>query len=293
MKKLATIVLSAALVLSACGGGGSTAATVDDAEISTSFVESLMYDPASVVEKEIFARYLGAAIQLQILFTAAAADYGVDPSDEDVAAEADTIYEENQLDQTRDEFLEAAGISEDFFQDIARQQVVVAETTAVIGSDLEPTTEEIESATADATEVCAAHILVETEEEAAEVVDRLGSGEDFAELAVELSTDTGSGANGGDLGCAPPTRYVAEFADASMTAEIGVPTEPVMTQFGYHVILVNSRNEPTGDQINEIIAADEFNEWYITAVAAADVVVEEEYGTWNPGPPPSVTPPAA
>lgn len=307
MKKLVPILIAGALVLAACSGGSASAATVDGETITTDYVESLMADSADVVEKAVFARYLGAAIQLEILFTAAEEDYGIVPDDEAVAAEAERIYTENNQDQTREEFLDAAGISEALFLDIARQGLIQEAVSEELGADAEPSEEEIAEAMKlaewDSAEVCAAHILVDTEDEANDLLSRLDDGEEFADLAMELSTDTGSGAAGGDLGCSPPSRYVREFAEASMTAEIGVPTDPVMSQFGYHVILVTDRTEadpadlPSEAEIvaelTDSLGLESFNTWYIEAVAAADVQVEEEYGTWSPGPPPSVTPPAA
>ena len=77
------------------------------------------------------------------------------------------------------------------------------------------------------TQVCASHILVATEEEATNLKTQLDDGGDFAVLATEMSLDTGSGAQGGDLGCASPAGYVGPFADATMTATIGVVTDPV------------------------------------------------------------------
>ncbi len=261
----------------------------------------------SVVDKPTFSQFLGAAVQLEIVFTAAKNDYGIDPSDEDVTAEADAIYSRNVVgDQTRQDFLEQAGISEKLLEDLARQQLIDEAVRAELETEAQPTQEQIETAMQRAewslAEVCATHILVATEEEALDVLDRLDGGEDFAELAMELSTDTGSGANGGDLGCSPPANYVPPFAEATMSAELGTPTEPVLSDFGYHVILVSERTEADPAQLpteEEVIAQlvptlidEAVNEWFSAVFLAATVIVEEEYGTWDTGPPPRVTPPA-
>ncbi len=87
------------------------------------------------------------------------------------------------------------------------------------------------------------HILVATEEEANDVINALNSGESFANLAKSVSTDTGSGANGGELGWAPVTNYVKEFQDAVKAAEIGANVGPIKTQFGYHIIQVRARED--------------------------------------------------
>lgn len=92
-------------------------------------------------------------------------------------------------------------------------------------------------------EVRASHILVETEEEAAEIIGLLDEGGDFATLAEERSTGP-SGPSGGDLGYfgAGPTRMVPEFEEAAFALEVDSYSEqPVQTQFGWHVILVTDR----------------------------------------------------
>lgn len=87
------------------------------------------------------------------------------------------------------------------------------------------------------------HILVETEEAAADIIAALSAGESFAELAKASSTDTGSGANGGELGWAPISNYVPEFADAVREAEIGAIVGPVESDFGFHIIQVRAREQ--------------------------------------------------
>jgi hypothetical protein len=82
-----------------------------------------------------------------------------------------------------------------------------------------------------------AHILVKTEAEAQAIIDQLKGGADFATLAKEKSTDTTSGAQGGALGCLQSGAFVAAFQTAAEKAPFDVPTGPVKSQFGYHVIL--------------------------------------------------------
>jgi len=87
------------------------------------------------------------------------------------------------------------------------------------------------------------HILVATVEEAADLIAALNAGESFSELAKANSTDTGSGANGGELDWAPISNYVPEFADAVKNAEIGAIVGPVESEFGQHIIQVRAREQ--------------------------------------------------
>ena len=90
-------------------------------------------------------------------------------------------------------------------------------------------------------EVRARHILVDTEEEAKEITKTLrDTDEDFAKLAAEKSTGP-SGSQGGDLGYFKKGDMVAPFADAAFSMKAGEVSDPVKTQFGWHVIKVEDR----------------------------------------------------
>ena len=98
-------------------------------------------------------------------------------------------------------------------------------------------------------QVCASHFLVKTKEEADTARARVVAGEPFAKVAKEVSTDAGSGARGGDLGCADPAGYVPEFAAAAKTLPLNEMSQPVKTQFGFHVIIVRERKSPAFDSV--------------------------------------------
>lgn len=85
----------------------------------------------------------------------------------------------------------------------------------------------------------ARHILVEQESQAKAIIAAIKRGEKFEEIAKKQSKDPGSGANGGDLDWAPASNYVSEFAQAMLKLNKGqMTTEPVKSQFGWHVIKV-------------------------------------------------------
>jgi peptidyl-prolyl cis-trans isomerase C len=103
-------------------------------------------------------------------------------------------------------------------------------------------------------EVHAHHILVATEAEAKEIVERLNKGEDFATVAKEKSKDPN--AEGGDLGFFSKGQMLKPFEDAAFTLKEGEISAPVQTQFGWHVIKVEEKRTrplPTFDQVKDQI----------------------------------------
>ena len=137
---------------------------------------------------------------------------------------------------------------------------------------------------------CVSHILVDTEEEALAVVERLEAGEDFATVAAEVSTDPSAAQTGGALvgqdGSACMTSetfaasFIPEFVEGAFAAEVGVPTQPVQSEFGYHVILVRPFEEVSDD----VVAAAQVGELQTrlaALVADADVTVNRSIGKWS------------
>ncbi|UXX81927.1 peptidylprolyl isomerase [Roseovarius pelagicus] len=101
------------------------------------------------------------------------------------------------------------------------------------------------------TEYKAAHILVETEEEAKALVTELNDGGDFAALAKEHSTGP-SGPSGGELGWFAPGMMVEPFQDAVEQLEAGGISDPVQTQFGWHVILLSETRTKARPDMEEV-----------------------------------------
>lgn len=137
-------------------------------------------------------------------------------------------------------------------------------------------------------QVCAAHILVDTEAKANDLKAQLAAGADFATLAKANSIDTGSGAKGGELGCAGTGAYVPAFEEAAFSAPIGEVVGPVQTEFGFHLIKVSERKVPAfedvASQVSQKLAdavSSTFSDFFQKAIGEADITVNERYGTWN------------
>jgi foldase protein PrsA len=80
------------------------------------------------------------------------------------------------------------------------------------------------------------HILVAKQSEALVILDRIKNGEKFGKLAKDLSTDTGSAKRDGSLGYFTKGKMVKPFEDAAFKLQVGQISEPVKTQYGYHII---------------------------------------------------------
>jgi peptidyl-prolyl cis-trans isomerase C len=137
---------------------------------------------------------------------------------------------------------------------------------------------------------------VTTEDEANAALARIEGGEAFADVAADVGTD-GTAPNGGDLGCNPLGLYVAEFANAAFESPIGDVSGPHQTQFGYHLILVESREEPSLEEVKTEISDARIGElvaaWILEQVSAAEVEVDPQYGTWVLEPTPMVQAPTS
>lgn len=104
-----------------------------------------------------------------------------------------------------------------------------------------------------AKQVRARHILVTDEAAAQDVIARLNKGEDFGALAAELSQDPGSGAQGGDLGWFGKGQMVAPFEEAAFSLKVGEISQPVQSDFGWHIIQVIATED-------RLLTADEWQQ---------------------------------
>lgn len=309
MKRMALAAGAAAMVLTACGGGGGgTAATVGESEITVEEVRAVPFETEGTMESAEFAQFLTALIQWQIIEDGAREDFGIEPTDEDVDAELDEIVSTLSPDLSIEELAEQQGLSVSTLRRLAETSFIQDAVAAELTAQAEPPTDQElsdarDEATANQTEVCVRHVLTETEEEAQTAKERLDDGEDFATVAEDLSTDPSAAENGGDLGCAQAGRYVPEFRDAAIAAEIDEITDPIESQFGFHVLQVYDRTEPADDslpsdeelqtQLESTAQAEQFETWLLDQAADAEVTVDEEYGTWTTTPQPQVLPPGA
>ncbi len=306
-KILLLFVAFAVFGVSACSGSAKSIASVNGSSISLADVEAMSPADAAVATTDFDANLRNLIIE-KVVEQGAQQKWNItlDPTaiDDKVTELLGTIGAD---DASIDESLTKYGITRDTVRHIAVQQLLSSAVSDQLATQVTTPTEEDLQAAYDANKdaaatACVHHILVATEAEANDVIARLDAGESFADVAAEVSTDTGSAANGGDLGCVtdPNSKYVPEFAQAIFDAPIGEVYGPVQTDYGYHVLIVDSLTIPTfdemksdlSDQIEQTQVSDLFSNWIMGQLDAATIDVSSKYGTWVGSPDYTVNPPA-
>jgi foldase protein PrsA len=310
------VALAGALLASGCGSTSTTAATVNGKDIDRSEFErelqalaeneelraasgggeGLLGKGKGTVDARLSAGWLTAVIY-DALITEEFEERKLKITDEDKAEAAKQLAEQFSTPKVANAFPK-------WFRDrlSGRNARAVALRTSLTGlsaseADLRKYYDENKG---DFVQVCLSHILVKTKEEADAATARLKSGDDFAAVATALSQDKGSAEKGGDLGCNFAGLFVEEFAAAAVAAPVGTPTEPVQTQFGFHILLVKDRPQAPFDAVRTQVktnlnneSQNKFREFLAEAAQKAKVTVDPRYGTFKAEPPgaPEVVPP--
>lgn len=232
--KAGVVAVAAVLTLAACGDkapAGEVLVKVDGVAITKDTLEWILKEqvPAGTpVDDALRVKARDHLVQRQVLLAAAR------------AAKLDQQSEvKMRMDYVRDEQLVNAYIKDWIAKNPVTDEKIKAEFDKRV-------------ADAGNAEFKARHILVETEEAAKALIEKLQKGGKFAELA-KVSKDPGSAAAGGDLGWARAGNYVPEFAAALKALEKGkFTTEPVKSQFGYHVILLEDSRQAEAPALESI-----------------------------------------
>jgi parvulin-like peptidyl-prolyl isomerase len=308
VRKLALIVVVFALLTAACSGSGTAVATVNGTVITLGEVEDLRQD-GSVANREQFNSDLYQLIVEEAVRQAAAEDFGIVADQAAIDARFTEFVAGIEAQGPLQEFLDSNGITEETIRHVAFQQVMLPEIEERLVAQSDPIDEAAVRAAYEqqlptVTTICTRHILVATEAEAEAAVERLENGEEFADLAAELSIDTGSGAAGGEIGCLTEAEmiqsFVPSYTEAAQQAPVGEVYEPFESDFGFHILIVDSREAPTFDEMSDDLEAGLvsqqvgllFDEWVFENLGEADITVTERYGTWRTEPTFGVVSPA-
>ena len=208
-------------------------------------------------------------LQQMIIEDVLAEGYADQVSDEEIQAEMDKTVEAYGGQEQFEQVLSMSNMDESMIEDTVRTNLYMREAI----KDQEDINEEdvktfYEEQIPEGTRV--AHILVEDEEQANNLIDELNNGADFATLAEEHSMDPGSASNGGEYEL-QSGQMVPEFEEAAMGLEEGeITEEPVQTQNGYHVIKMLEKPEK---QPYEEVKDQALDDYVMTQLATDPQVV--------------------
>jgi parvulin-like peptidyl-prolyl isomerase len=302
------LVLMGVLLLAACGsedGGGlrPPAARVDGVEITDADVSRAipMFEFLSELNQaacgtpipdetadQACARFvLGNLIQRQLVetyatdndlaVTTAEVDEAIAPLSESLGGEAVLIQRLGERDLTLADFHEFAGRLIMFGhvqEDLAAKSLPDDELKARYQDEI-----------LSFTQIHTAHVLLETRAEAEDIAAR-ATPRNFAQLATEFSTDPSAAQNGGDLGLQPATQFVSEYAEAAAAMDPGDISEPVQSEFGWHVIHLIDKQvlsfEEAREQLVGQAGTEAFTEWLADRLATAEIEVNPRYGRFDP-----------
>jgi peptidyl-prolyl cis-trans isomerase C len=301
-RALLLLVLLLAVLSAACGqaaGDPGVAATVDGREITIGELRPLVAEAASQVdpstglpvdEQQVTVQALSELALLELLDAELRALEGDPVTDADVDAALAQAAEEAGGEEAFQAQLESQGIGTARARLDQRFQLVVDRLLTQLAADVEIADADVRFAYESRYGLPnVSHILVATEEEAEAVLERLEDGEDFASVAAEVSTDPGSGAQGGLLGPLQVGQFVPEFEEAALALEPGELSEPVETQFGWHVITTEEGQPLTPEleaQITEELQQQQvqgqLGQLVQRRLEEADAQVDPRFGTWDP-----------
>lgn len=176
---------------------------------------------------------------LQVLLIEKVLDSEFEVSDKEINAQFDS--EKEQMGEGFDQYLAQQGQTEESYKKYIKlnllQEKALTEGVEVTDEEVKKQYENMK------TELNARHVLVADEETAKEVKSKLDGGADFATVAKEYSTEPAAQESGGELGWFTPDKMVKEFSDAALALEVDQISEPVKSEYGFHIIQVTEKRE--------------------------------------------------
>lgn len=287
------IIAVSALALSSCGGSSPVASAndafvVNGASFSLDTFETLLDDlvenqlleagPNNQVSKESAVSVMRTLIRFR-----AYEQYMIENDLTEDPADRKKVLEQSAAD-------EAFGTLPEYLQELlinlSVAQATMAKFTAPSAATLKKLYNEMPASTG---VMCLSHILVKTEDEALDALKELSNGAQFEAVARKKSIEPNAQESGGALETAdePCTdlayfqqQFDADFLTAAVAAKAGVPTGPIKTQFGFHVIL-NRPYDTIKDSLARVAASQPSVSNIVGFTAASDISVNSKYGVWN------------
>ena len=286
MKKIGVVCLAATVLLTGCGKKDVAATvngkpiTIEDyereykmqaqqamAQYGEDFLMQKSPDGKQTMGEIMRQNTLDNMVRFEI-YKQDAEEKGIKVTDNDVDAEYKKMVDMYGGEEKLQEALKENDLTVDQMKKYMKTNLLMRQYQEKMLKELEPTEEELkkyydghkdEFKTAEAS-----HILVKTKEEAEAIKKELDGGADFAKLAKEKSLDTGSAQNGGSLGQFSPGQMVKEFDEKVFSMKPGEISDPVKTQFGFHIIkLEKVSNDFKGakDAVKEAVIQEKFKEY--------------------------------
>jgi foldase protein PrsA len=303
------------ILLTACGsettrpaaavvdGNRITVATIEDS--LDRFVGSKEFENAAAgQDPEAFKReyqqtVLSTLIRREVL-TAEAERAGVEVSDQEVNDRLDQVIEDVGGQKQFETELSNRNLTQDEVEGFIRDSLLEEALRAEVTQASEPTDQDVQSFYEENidrfSEIHTAHILVEDNKRAVDISQQLKeapAGEVdklFGDLAREFSIDTASAKRGGDLGFVPSGQFVPEYTQGVATLEVGEISNPIRSQFGFHVVrLLGRRTAPLADVRDQLVTElgtqgqeQAWQDFLTKAYEDADVTVNSRYGELDP-----------
>ena len=270
----------------------------DEFEQSPQYKRLAQQGDADAITREFEQSYLSSLIRRAVL-EPEAEELGVEVTDAEVQDQLDAIASEFPSQSAFEEALKEEGLTLDQLTQLVEDRALEEKLRAEVTRDVGPSEAELrahyEDNIEDFQETAAQHILVGKRTLATDIARQLQDASKneveglFKRLAAAHSTDNSTKDSAGDLGYFTPGDFVPEFQDGADALEIGEVSDPVRSEFGWHVIRVTDRQkipfEAARDQIAVEIGGtteeDAWQAWVRAAYEGADVEVNPRYGEFN------------
>ena len=291
------------LGLAACSTGGpAVAASVGDTEISSEQVDEMYARRAAApamgseaasepeeADPALQASVLTVLIRTEIL-RQAAQERDIEVTDEQRSEQRAEVVEQVGGEEQLSEVLAQSNVSDEELQDNLTDQAIQSQISDQLADEV--TDEEVRTAFEEdpqgqyGEKVVVRHILTENRGDANRAIDRIEDGEDFSEVAQDMSADPGSAQQGGELGEVARGMTVEEFDEAAFSAEVGELVGPVETDFGFHVLEVTEEVPATElseaeDEIREQLAQSQFLQFITDFASGLEIEVDPAFGSWD------------
>lgn len=237
---IAAVVIIAAVAIGAVAMNKSkVVATVGDEKITKDqLYDALLAQGGSSV--------LNSLIEQKVI-SKEAAKQNIKVTDKEINAELENLKSQYGGEDALNQALASSGVKlselkKDLKTNIEAKKMVES-TINIKDSEIKSYFNENKDSLATEAQVKASHILVADEKTAKEVKAKLDKGEDFAKLAKEYSTDTASKSDGGNLGYFKKGDMVEAFSNKAFSMKVNEVSDPVKTEYGYHIIKVTGKKE--------------------------------------------------